>query len=207
LRILIAEDDVTSRTVLAGVLAAMGHEVIEATDGDAAWVMMQREDAPRLAILDWMMPGLDGVEVIRRIRALGSDQRPYLIMLTALADKANMITGLKAGADDYLSKPFHAGELRARVEVGGRVIEMQEVLATRLEELQEAHDRIRTLSGIVPICSCCKMIRNDDGYWEQVEVYIRDRTEAEFTHGICPTCITERYPEIGQGIGKPSADD
>jgi diguanylate cyclase (GGDEF)-like protein len=134
-RILIADDDATSRLVLAGVLKKHGHEIVVTSDGDEAWQEMQRADAPRLAILDWMMPGLPGVEVCRRIRRLNSDEPPYLILLTSLGEKADIVAGLEAGADDYLAKPFDSGELRARVDVGRRVTDLQ-------AKLREAHDAL-----------------------------------------------------------------
>ena len=104
--ILIAEDDPTSRTLLAAVLRKGGHEVVEACDGGEAWDVLQRPDAPRLAILDWMMPGLDGVAVVRNVRAVETDQPPYLIMLTTRNESNDIIEGLHAGADDYLVKPW-----------------------------------------------------------------------------------------------------
>ena len=134
MRILIADDDLTSRLVLAGVLKKWGHEVVATVDGAQAWETMQRPDAPAFAILDWMMPGLPGVEVCRRVRGLPSDQPPYLILLTAKGEKADIVAGLEAGADDYLSKPFDPGELRARVDVGRRIIELQ----ARLLEARDA---------------------------------------------------------------------
>ena len=135
MRILIADDDATSRLVLAGVLKKHGHEVVTTVDGSEAWEQMQRPDAPRLAILDWIMPGLTGVDVCRRIRGLGSDEPPYLILLTSLGEKADIVAGLEAGADDYLAKPFDAGELRARVDVGRRITDLQ-------ARLREAHDAL-----------------------------------------------------------------
>lgn len=198
MRILISEDNVTSRTLLARVLKNIGHEVMETARGTDAWEKLQDPDAPRLAILDWMMPEMDGLEVIRQVRALQTDRPPYLIMLTAKGEKADIIAGLEAGASDYLTKPFNAGELRARVEVGRRMIEMQDVLADKVEELRKAIEQIRTLRGIVPICSNCKKIRDDSGYWHQLEAYFRDHTEAEFTHGICPRCMDKLYPEFSE---------
>jgi diguanylate cyclase (GGDEF)-like protein len=135
MKILIADDDVTSRLVLAGVLKKWGHEVVASEDGAEAWEAMRQSDAPTLAILDWMMPGLAGVEVCRRIRSLQSDQPPYLILLTARSEKADIVAGLEAGADDYLAKPFDPGELRARVDVGRRMIELQ-------AKLREARDAL-----------------------------------------------------------------
>jgi len=142
MRILIAEDDFTSRTVLAGLLKKSGHEVIVTIDGAEAWETLQEPDAPKLVILDWMMPRLDGLEVLCHVRAVATEQPPYIIMLTTKGEKADIITGLGAGADDYLAKPFDAGELRARVEVGVRMITMQKELSESRKILahQSTHD-------------------------------------------------------------------
>ncbi len=195
MRILIADDDITSRTVLSAVLQKNGHTVVEARDGHEALAALDRTDAPRIAILDWMMPGIDGLEVCRRLRARETDRPPYLIMLTTRGGKADVSAGLRAGADDYLTKPFNAVELAARVEVGSRFIGLEDRLADKVKELQEALAQIRTLSGIVPICSSCKRIRDDAGYWRQVEAYVSAHSDARFTHGICPECMAKLYPE------------
>ena len=148
MKILIADDDVTSRRVLTGVLKKYGHEVVTTVDGAEAWEVMQRPDAPRLAILDWMMPGLAGVEVCRRARTLPSDQPPYIIILTSRDEKADIVAGLEAGADDYVAKPFDADELRARVDVGRRLIELQERLMEAREAL--AHEAMHDpLTGVL----------------------------------------------------------
>ena len=196
MKIMIAEDDLTSRTLLTAVLKKQGHEVEATMNGAEAWRAMQQPDAPRLAILDWMMPELDGVEVCRRIRTLQTDQPPYIIMLTAKSEKKNIVTGLEAGADDYLAKPYDPGELYARVEVGRRMLELQAAMADKVQELQNALNDVRTLRGIIPICASCKNIRDDRGYWNKVEAYIRDHSEAEFSHGICPECMKKLYPEF-----------
>jgi two-component system, cell cycle response regulator len=133
-RILIADDDLTSRLVLGGVLRKHGHSVVATEDGTAAWEAMRLPDAPAMAILDWEMPGLSGVEVCRLVRGLQSDRPPYLIILTSRGEKTDIVAGLEAGADDYLAKPFDPGELRARVGVGRRVVELQ----ARLREAHEA---------------------------------------------------------------------
>jgi phosphoserine phosphatase RsbU/P len=196
MRILIAEDDFTSRKMLAGVLKKEGHEVTATVNGAEAWQAMQQPHAPRLVILDWMMPEMDGLEVVRRVRTLETDQPPYIIILTTRGEKVNIVTGLEVGADDYLTKPFDLGELRARVEVGRRILELQAAMADKVRELQKALDHVRTLRGIIPICASCKNIRDDRGYWKQVEVYVRDHTEADFSHSICPECIKKLYPEF-----------
>ncbi|MCX5856051.1 MAG: response regulator transcription factor [Deltaproteobacteria bacterium] len=199
MRILIAEDDFTSRTVLTAVLKKQGHEVEATVNGAEAWKAMQQPDAPRLAILDWMMPEMNGLDVCRRIRALERDQPPYIIMLTSKGEKDDIVVGLDAGADDYLGKPYDPGELCARINVGRRMVEMQAALAAKIEELRQAIDQIKTLRGIIPICANCKKIRDDQGYWNQVEIYVRDHTEAEFSHSICPECMKELYPEFVRG--------
>ena len=142
MRILIADDDVTSRLVLAGVLKKNGHDVVVTVDGTDAWEALQRPDAPKLAILDWMMPGLAGVEVCRRVRTLPSDEPPYIIILTSRGEKSDIVAGLDAGADDYLAKPFDPGEFQARVAVGGRMIELQASLRTARDALnhEAGHD-------------------------------------------------------------------
>jgi len=196
MRILIAEDDFTSRTVLAGVLTKNGYDVVITVDGVEAWNALRQSDAPKMAILDWMMPNMDGLEVVRRVRTQQTERLPYLIMLTTKGEKTDIIAGLEAGANDYLTKPFDAGELRARVEVGRQLVAMQEVLADKIEELRKALEQIKTLRGIVPICANCKKIRDDQGYWNQVEEYVRDHSEAEFSHSICPDCMKNLYPEF-----------
>ncbi|MBR9981771.1 MAG: diguanylate cyclase [Desulfatitalea sp.] len=142
--ILIAEDDLTSRTILAAVLQKSGYKVVETTDGRQAWEVLQQPEAPALAILDWMMPRMSGLEVVRRVRALETERPPYLLMLTTKGEKADIIAGLDAGANDYLAKPFDAGELRARVAVGCRMIEMQEALIESRQALsyQATHDSL-----------------------------------------------------------------
>jgi phosphoserine phosphatase RsbU/P len=196
MRILIAEDDPTSRKILTAFLTKQGHEIVVTVNGAEAWQAMLQPDAPLLAILDWMMPEMDGIEVVRRVRAAETVQAPYIIILTARGDKADIIAGLDAGANDYLTKPFDVGELRARVEVGRRMAEMQDALAGKIKELSDALKQIRTLRGILPICASCKNIRDDQGYWSQVEVYVRNHTEADFSHSICPACERKLYPEF-----------
>jgi phosphoserine phosphatase RsbU/P len=196
MRILIAEDEVTSRALLGDTLRRYGHEVLETEGGREAWARFQESTPPRLAILDWVMPDLDGLELVKRIRSLGSHMPPYLIMLTGRDRKSDVILGLEAGADDYLAKPFHPGELRARVEVGCRILEMQDALDGKIEELRHALEEIRTLRGIIPICNWCKKVRDDAGFWQQVEEYLRERSDAEFSHSICPECALAFHPDL-----------
>jgi len=139
-RVLIAEDDVTSRLLLTRVLENWGYEVTVTSDGEEALAAMQAEGAPRLAILDWMMPGMDGVDVCRWIRERVTLEPPYIILLTALGDKDSVVTGLGAGADDYVGKPYDPDELRARLGVGRRMIELN-------DELLEARHALEILAS------------------------------------------------------------
>jgi sigma-B regulation protein RsbU (phosphoserine phosphatase) len=191
MRVLIAEDDPVSRRVLHLTLKQWGHEPVSTSTGTEAWEVLQGESAPKLAILDWMMPGLDGVEICRRLRSPEYSKATYVILLTARDNHEDLITGLQAGADDYVTKPFNREELHARVQVGVRVLALQEALSRRVGELEEALSQVRQLRGLLPICSYCKKIRNDKDYWEQMETYVTKHSEAQFSHGICPTCLAE----------------
>jgi DNA-binding response OmpR family regulator len=141
-----------------------------------------------MALLDWQMPGIDGLEVCRAVRAKVQSLPVYIILLTSAGGSQNIIQGFKSGANDYVTKPFDCDELGARLEVGRRMVELQLSLAARVTQLEEALARVKQLQGLLPICSYCKKIRNDKNYWQQVEGFIRDHSEAQFTHGICPDC-------------------
>jgi phosphoserine phosphatase RsbU/P len=189
MRILIAEDDPVSRLVLTTNLTNWGHEVVSAVNGMEAWQAFQEEDSPRLVILDWMMPEMEGPEVCRRMRAAPAAIPPYIILLTARQGAKEVIEGMQAGADDYLTKPYHRDELRVRVQVGVRMIGLQLKLAERIVELEDALERVKRLQGIIPICGYCKKVRDDEDYWQNVESYIATHSEAEFSHGVCPSCF------------------
>lgn len=136
MNILIADDDPISNKLLADSLRRWGHDVTALRDGNDAWEALQQETAPRLAILDWMMPGLSGVEVCRKLRALNRLYYTYIILLTSKAEKDDIVEGLKAGADDYLTKPFNPRELEVRIGVGARVLNLESELQNALEHLK-----------------------------------------------------------------------
>jgi two-component system cell cycle response regulator len=135
-RVLIADDDLTSRSLLRQVLSRWGYDVVVAVDGAEAWARLQEADAPRLAILDWMMPGLDGLEICRLVRQLDTTTPPYLILLTARGGKGDIVTGLEGGADDFVGKPFDGEELHARLEVGRRYVELNAKLVDMQRTLE-----------------------------------------------------------------------
>ena len=147
MRILIAEDDQVSRRLLEVHLGKWGYEVVAARDGNEAMQILDSGAAPRLAILDWMMPGLDGTELCRRVRAGVREPYTYIILLTALSGEENLLSGMDAGADDYLTKPFKVNELRVRLRAGRRIIDLQDELIAAREALRikAAHDPLTGL--------------------------------------------------------------
>lgn len=186
---LVADDDPVTAAALAGSLRRWNLDVTIARDGDEAWRVISGERPPSLAIVDWMMPCMDGVELCRRIRQAPAHAHMYLVLLTARDSRADVIAGLEAGADDYLVKPFYADELRARVNAGLRILSLQKKLAEKIAMLEETLLNVKQLKGLLPMCSYCKSIRSDDDYWQQLEAYISDHSDAEFSHGICPKCF------------------
>lgn len=148
MRILIAEDDPTSRIMLATTLKKVGYDPVEVTNGLEAWQEFQKPDAPKLAILDWMMPGMNGIDVLRQVRALPTSQPPYILILTTRSSKEEVVTGLEAGADDYLVKPYNLNELRARLTVGRRMLEIQHDLAVKIEEARRAKELFENLVAV-----------------------------------------------------------
>lgn len=198
MKLLVADDDVVMRTLLVRLLRKWGHEVEEARDGTSAWAALTRVEAPpALAILDWVMPGADGPTLCQRLREAKPDERPYVIVLTARAESADVVAALDAGADDHVAKPFEANELRARLRAAERTIDLKRRLAERVRELESALARVKKLEGILPICSYCKSVRSAPDAWRQIESYVQDHSDARFSHGICPGCFeTHVAPEI-----------
>jgi CheY-like chemotaxis protein len=188
MQVLVAEDAPVTRHLLQVTLTSWGYDVVVTQDGHTAWAALQQEDAPPIALLDWMMPGTDGIDLCQKIRHTERLQSLYVILLTSRQEKADMIRGLHAGADDYVTKPFDPAELRARLRVGERIIGLQAALTERVKQLEDALTRVKHLEGCLPICSYCKKIRDDQDYWHHVETYITEHSNAQFTHGVCPEC-------------------
>jgi two-component system, cell cycle response regulator len=147
MRILIADDDPVSCRLLDRLLQKWGYEVIAAHNGTEAWEVLQADHAPRVALLDWMMPGLDGLEICRRVRARSSQPYVYIMLLTANDKVGNLVEGLESGADDYLTKPFHPQELRARLRVGLRMLDLEGNLVEARENLRfkASHDALTSI--------------------------------------------------------------
>ncbi len=147
MRILIAEDDPVSRRVLQATLIKWGHEVTSCSDGPEAWRELQKDDPPSLLILDWMMPGMDGIEICRKVRQLGREPYSFILLLTAKSQKEDIIIGMEAGADDYITKPFDKNELKVRLRAGERILKLQGELIAAREALREqaTHDPLTGL--------------------------------------------------------------
>ncbi len=197
MKILIAEDEKTSRMILERTLTKAGYDVVGVEDGLKALALVQKE-VPDILITDWMMPDLDGLELCRRIRCLDLPGYVYIILLTALTEKERIIQGLNAGADDYITKPFDRTELLARVKAGERIVQLEKSLLQKNKELSDALAQVKQLKGLFPICMYCKKIRNDENYWQQVEEYIGEHSEADFSHSICPECLEKHFPEYAK---------
>jgi sigma-B regulation protein RsbU (phosphoserine phosphatase) len=200
MQILIAEDDLISSRMLEHTLTKWGYGVVTVGDGKAACERLQAENAPQLAILDWMMPEMDGLEVCRQLRAKPTDTRPYLILLTARISKDQIVEGLECGADDYITKPFDRAELHARIRQGCRILDLQVSLMRRIRQVEDALSQVKQLQELLPICCFCKKIRDDQNYWQQVDFYLSTHLETKFSHGICPDCLVTAEKELEQEL-------
>ena len=185
MKVLAVEDDAVARGVLRQALKRLDHDVVEAGDGRAAWTLLQHEPV-RVVVSDWNMPEMDGLELCRRIRARPGAEYTYFILLTSnTANHENRREAADAGVDDFLTKPLDFDELWMRLRVAARILRY----ATQVRQLEE----------LMPICSYCKKIRDDQNYWQQIEGYINQRTGSEFSHSVCPDCYTRVIvPELEQ---------
>jgi DNA-binding response OmpR family regulator len=173
MKILVVEDDPIATAVLQALLMQLGHEVETAADGKEAW--LQFLAAPRRVVIsDWMMPGMDGLELCRRIRAHGGDYTYFILLSSLVATGDNHDQAIEGGVDDFLPKPVNQQELKARLHVAERILNY----ALQVRQLQE----------IIPICGYCKKMRDDKNYWSQVEEYIGKQAGSSFSHGVCPDC-------------------
>ena len=195
LRVLIADDDPIARRFLESAVSRAGYEPVVVSAGDEAWRVLGAEDGPGVAVLDWMMPGLTGIEVCEKVRAEGLRIPPYLIVLTSRGATDDVVRALRAGADDHITKPFDLEELRARLAVGVRIVTLQRQLADRILALEEALAHVQQLQGLIPICAWCRQVRSDGDFWEQVESYLARRSGLQFSHAICPTCRKRELDE------------
>jgi DNA-binding response OmpR family regulator len=191
-RLLVVDDEPVVRQVLHHHLVAAGYQIDKAPDGEEG-LRLFKEGPYDLVILDVMMPRLSGFEVCRRIRRTHSARELPVLFLSAKGQPQDRVAGLEAGANDYLTKPVDRSELIARV---GLHLELLRMHQRQEELLAERTSRLKILSGLLPICSSCRKIRDDEGYWDEIESYIALHSEAEFSHGLCPECASDLYPRL-----------
>jgi phosphoserine phosphatase RsbU/P len=209
--ILIVDDSPDQQVLLRAILGKAGHtDLLSADSAKTAFPMldMDGQEPPTqidLILMDVLMPELDGVEACRQIKS-----RPHLcdipiIMVTAKSDLSNLQAAFAAGANDYITKPVNSVELLARASSALALKKEMDCRKAREEELRRSNDAlqkalrdVKVLRGLIPICASCKKIRNDGGFWQQLEEYIGEHSEAEFSHGICQPCVKKLYPGISQ---------
>ncbi len=174
MKVLTVEDDSVSRAILRRSLERLGHEVVEARDGEEGWKAWL-EEKPRVVVCDWQMPRLDGLGLCKRFRSQQGQKYVYFILLTGRGDSAqNRREAADAGVDDFLTKPIDLSTLWMRLRVAERIL----AVTTQVRQLEE----------MMPMCSYCKKIRDDQNYWQQIESYINERTGTEISHSVCPEC-------------------
>jgi CheY-like chemotaxis protein len=194
-RILIVDDVPANIQVIANMLVKDAFQISAAMSGPQALGMVERI-LPDLVLLDVTMPGMDGYETCQKLKAHPMASEVPVIFLTGRASEEDVLKGFEAGGVDYVSKPFSHAELLARVRTHLHLRRLVKLERQQRTELEESLARIKQLSGLLPICARCKCIRDDQGYWNQLEQYFSDHADVEFTHGICPNCARELYPEV-----------
>lgn len=188
-RVLVAEDDETSRNALVRLLERDGYDVVVANDGQAAINILLAPDPPHIALLDWGMPRLDGIHVCWAVRSIPSNPYTYIIMVTGRDQSADALAAFAAGVDDFLSKPLDHLQLLARLRCGERVLGLEKSCAERIIDLESTRDEVNNLKRLLPICGECKQVRNDSDYWHEIDVYRRNETGTAPPRGICPACV------------------
>jgi PleD family two-component response regulator len=193
--ILIVDDTPENLTVLRQMLAEQNYMVRPALNGEIA-INAVNMSSPDLILLDIRMPGMDGYEVCKQLKSEEKTRRIPVIFISALNELDDKIKAFSLGGVDYITKPFQAEEVLARVKTHLTLRSLQKSIEDKNAQLQKALDEIKTLQGIIPICANCKNVRDDKGFWNQVETYISKHSEAEFSHSICPPCAKELYPDL-----------
>lgn len=193
--ILVVDDTPANLMLLFEILSKHGYRIHVASNGkralESAWT-----DPPDLILLDIMMPDMNGFEVAQALKSNEQTRDIPIIFISALGDVENKVKAFHAGGVDYVNKPFQPEEVLARVDTHLKLRALQKQLAQRVHELEQALSQIKELHGLLPICASCKKIRDDQGYWQEVDVYIRNHSEADFSHTICPECFKKLYPEF-----------
>lgn len=197
-KVLVTDDDPIVLELTSSLLRQAGYEVLQATTGQECLETV-RTHHPDLIILDVMLPDVTGTDICRKVKSDPDLQGSFVILLSGVHISSNQqAEGLSAGADGYLVKPVSRKEFIARVQAMERIKRAEDALRetkkeqeATIQELRKALEEIKTLRGLIPICAWCKRIRDDAGYWDELEVYLGKHSEATFSHGLCPRCREE----------------
>jgi PleD family two-component response regulator len=193
--ILVVDDNPDNLRLISRILKDSHYKIRLAPNGERALATIRKE-APDLILLDIMMPVMDGFEVCSQLKADQKTTGIPVIFISALDETIDKVKAFSMGGVDYISKPFKSEEVLARVRTHLTLRRLQRNLEKKNEQLRQALAEIQILRGILPICSSCKKIRNEDGCWEPIEVFIQARSEVDFSHGICEECARKLYPEL-----------
>lgn len=195
LSILVVDDTRINVDLLVLLLQKKNYIVCVAESGKEA-LQKIATNPPDLILLDIMMPEMDGYETCRRIKSNPLSKHIPIIFITALIETKDKMKGFEVGGVDFITKPFEIQEVLARVNAQLTIQHLYRTLAVKNSELEKALAEVKSLQGIVPICSKCKNIRNDDGFWQRVEQYVSERTGAKFSHGYCPSCLQSEIDKL-----------
>lgn len=202
--VLFADDSRLERIMVEHILTEAGYRTLLANDGHEAMQQLSRPDAPLLVLLDWMMPGPSGPEIVRWLRAQEGGKRFYVMLLTGMDSASDVVAGFDSGADDFVTKPFRADELIARLRAGSRVLALQRELSEKVEHLEAAMREVNQLRGLIPICMHCHRIRGEGEHWQRLEAYIEEHSGASFSHSLCEQCLEKYYPESDGESASPT---
>jgi PleD family two-component response regulator len=202
-KILVTDDNPEILLLSTMLLTRAGYEVLEASTGEGCIVAV-RTYHPDLVLLDVMLPDISGIEVCRQIKGDENLKDIFVILASGIQVSSELqADGLDIGADGYFIRPISNREFLARVQAGERIKRAEDALRAKerqqqelISHLEEALAEIKTLRGFIPICASCKKIRDDEGYWNQLEAYISERTDAVFSHGLCPECAEQARAEM-----------
>jgi len=193
-KILIVDDHPATRKLLQNTLK--DYTILAASNGFEALALLEDNPDTSLVLLDIIMPQMNGYEVCQKIKENPATKDIPVIFLTIMGEEADESLGFKAGVTDYIIKPISRVRLLARIKNQLKITSQQELLNQKNQELQQALDEIKVLSGILPLCSFCKQIRGDTGEWHNLEAYIRQHSDVNFSHSVCPDCMKKHYPEM-----------
>lgn len=198
IKILIVDDDPDVLFVTSRIIKSAGYEVLEASTGTEG-MAVAKENRPDLILMDVKLPDIEGPDLCKRIKADPFFQGTFVVLISGLKTSSrDQAEGLDVGADGYITRPISNQELKARVNAWIRILSAERERNRLIVELREALAKVKQLSGFLPICMHCKKIRDDEGYWNQIEEYLHKHSEAEFSHSICQDCMDKYYPDIDQ---------